>query len=77
MALPRAMHTHHLVLHFSHMNHSKYDWVKKNQASLQKLRLQGIVGWNYLLSLIKDGPVYQMLKEIIKEALELLSLVFD
>ena len=34
------------------------------------------VGLNYVFSLIKDGPVYPVLKEIIKEAFELLSLAF-
>ena len=34
--------------------------------------------WDVILSfpLVKDGPVYPMLKEIIKEALKLLSLTF-
>jgi len=34
------------------------------------------VGRNELLSLIKDDPEFSLLKEIIREALELLSLVF-
>ena len=32
------------------------------------------MGCNYLISLIKDGPVHPMLKDIIKEALELILL---
>ena len=34
------------------------------------------MGQKDLLSSIKDGPLYPVLKEILKEALEFLSLVF-
>ena len=37
---------------------------------------EGLVGQIYLLSLIKDDSVYLVQKEIIKEALELLFLLF-
>ena len=38
--------------------------------------LQSIVGQHYLLTSVRDGPVYSVLKEIRKEALKRLSLAF-
>ena len=43
---------------------------------LWKLRPQGITGQNDLLSLIKNDQAYTMLREILQEALEFLSLAF-
>ena len=76
MELQQATHTYPPVLVFIYMNYSQYDWMKITWCPYKSCCCKELWDGMIFFSLMKDGPVYHMLEEIIKEALERLSLIF-